>query len=331
MSRVHIRLTAVVAAVVAGFGVVVPTASAAPVRQASLQWVAFGDSYAAGAIPAAGVEVSSGGQRDGCVRTVGSYPEVLRQRWEGKYDLTNVSCAGATIANVLDEEQVPNGYNLPFFDVVDPDYPFTPVPPQISALSESTNLVTVGIGGNTFGFAELLYACLQLGEWADEDADAPCKDYFTSGADGVPTVDERLTQVSEQFGELLAAIQANAPGARILVVGYPKIIPDDPGTCVHGTDPAALKNFATATRPDLVWLRTDVLERLNLVLAMQAQAHSARYVDTYAISTGHDVCQPDGKNWVEGITDRSGGWSLVHPNSRGHAAIADAIQAVAGS
>ncbi|MBM7773053.1 lysophospholipase L1-like esterase [Actinokineospora baliensis] len=325
MTRAHARIAAVLAVTLAASVPALPS-QAAPA--APLQWVALGDSYAAGAIPAAGVELPVPGGRDGCGRTAGSYPEVLRERLAQQYDLTNVTCAGATIANLYDQSQEPTGYNLPFFDVFDPDYPFPLVPPQISAIPESANLVTIGVGGNTFGFAELVYACLQLGSISDKDLDHPCTDYFTSGGDGVPTVTERLTTVSQEYGDLIEMIRAVAPNATVVAVGYPSIIPEDVNTCAYGTDPRALRNFATATYPDLRWLRSDVLERLNQVIAQQAAVHNAVYVDTYAATLGHDVCRPDGANWVEGIVDRSGGWALIHPNAAGHQRVADAIEAV---
>ncbi|GAA2973271.1 SGNH/GDSL hydrolase family protein [Actinokineospora diospyrosa] len=325
MTRAHVRLATALAVTLAA---TVPALPAHAAPAAPYQWVALGDSYAAGAIPAAGVELAVSGGRDGCGRTAGSYPELLRERLSAVFDLTNVTCAGATIANLYNQPQEPTGYNLPFFDVFDPDYPFPVVPPQIDAITESANLVTIGVGGNTFGFLELVYACLQLGSYADKDLDHPCSDYFTSGGDGVPTVTERLTIVSQEYGDLIEMIRAQAPNVSVVVVGYPSIIPEDVNTCVYGDSPRALRNFATATYPDLRWLRSDVLERLNQVIAQQAAMHNAIYVDTYTATLGHDVCRPDGANWVEGIVDRSGGWALIHPNAAGHARIADTIEAV---
>ncbi|GAA3046694.1 SGNH/GDSL hydrolase family protein [Actinokineospora globicatena] len=323
MRRAHV--TRLAAAVVAVFCAATVPAQAAP--QAPFQWVALGDSYAAGVIPAAGVELPVPGGRDGCSRTAGSYPEVLRVRLAAVYDLTNVSCGGATIANLFNESQEPTGYHLPFFDVLDPGYPFRPVPPQIDAVSESTNLVTIGVGGNTFGFAEVIYACLQLGASADKDTDHPCADAFTTGGDGVPTVNDRLAAVSQQYGELIEMIKAQAPNVTVVAVGYPAIIPEDVSTCAYGYGPEALRDFATATYPDLSWLRSDVLIRLNDVIAQQAATHNAVYVDTFAGTEGHDVCRPEGTNWIEGILDNSGGWALIHPNAAGHLRIADLVEA----
>ncbi|WP_026425993.1 SGNH/GDSL hydrolase family protein [Actinokineospora inagensis] len=322
MTRARGRL-ALVLSVVSTVALATPAAA----KPLALEWVALGDSYTAGVIPAAGVELPVPGGRDGCGRTAGSYPELLRTSLAGRFELHNVSCGSATIANLFYEPQDPTGYNMPFFDVYDPDYPFPTVPAQIDAVTESAKLVTVGAGGNTFGFAELLYACLQLGASADKDTDHPCEDYFTSGGDGVPTVTERLTQVSDQYGDLLESLQQQAPNVTILAIGYPKIIPDDVSTCAYGFTQAGLRNFGTATYPDLNWLRTDVLEPLNHAIAQQATLHRATYIDTYTPSTGHDVCRPDGTNWTEGIMDRSGGWALVHPNTAGHHNVATLIEA----
>ncbi|RLK58042.1 SGNH/GDSL hydrolase family protein [Actinokineospora cianjurensis] len=312
--------------------VVVTMATFAPVAQAQqarpLRWVALGDAYTAGGIDAAGREVS--GVRDGCVRTSGSYPELLRTRLSGRYELTNVSCAGASIANITYQPQMPPGHLIPFFDVFDPDFPFPPVPRQLDAVTADTDLVTVGVGGNTLGFVELVFACLQLGEWADPVADHPCADHFSFGWDGVPTITDRLSLLAAEYDGMLTMIRNAAPRATVLAVGYPTIVPADPTACDHGLTPAGLRHFATVSYPDLTWLRTQVVEQMNRVIAESAARQGIRYIDLYTPSDAHDVCEPDGVNWVEGVVDRTGRWAMVRPNTNGHNNAANAIQAALG-
>ncbi|PPK65066.1 SGNH/GDSL hydrolase family protein [Actinokineospora auranticolor] len=322
MRRLAIRVGTRVAVAAVAMATLTPVAHAEPLR-----WVALGDAYTAGGIDAAGEQILVGGVRDGCGRTRGSYPEVLRARWSGRYGLVNVSCAGASVVNVAGEPQRPPGYHIPFFEVYDPDFPFPLVPPQLDAVTADTDLVTVGVGGNTLGFSELVLACLQLGEWSDPVTDHPCADYFSFGWDGVPTIAERLALVADEYDGLLTMIRLAAPGATVLAVGYPTIFPADPATCDRGFTPRGMRNFATVTYPDLLWLRTEVVEPLNRVIAERAARHGARYVDLYTASEGHDACRPDGLNWVEGVVDRVGRWAVVRANSAGHTAAADAVQA----
>jgi hypothetical protein len=47
-------------------------------------------------------------------------------------------------------------------------------------------------------------------------------------------------------------------------------------------------------------------------------------VDTYRPSVGHDVCQPPGTKWVEGVLPTAPAFS-VHPNALGMQATARAV------
>jgi hypothetical protein len=76
---------------------------------------------------------------------------------------------------------------------------------------------------------------------------------------------------------------------------------------------------------DVAWLRT-VEARLNAMLAAQAQATGATYVDTYPSSVGHDVCRLPGDKWVEGFIPTAPAAS-VHPNALGMANTADRVLA----
>ncbi|MER5619085.1 hypothetical protein [Streptomyces sp. NPDC002215] len=126
----------------------------------SLSWVALGDSYTAGVIQATGNELEI--PRDGCARTTESYPEVIRRDFGSLVNLRNVSCGAATVKDIYETEQTPLGRPLPPAGT-DPDAPFAPVAPQIDAVDPGTDLITVGAGGNTVGFGEILFRCLALG------------------------------------------------------------------------------------------------------------------------------------------------------------------------
>ena len=198
--RARLAVLGSAAALAAGALVPVQLAGATPAAAAAYEWVALGDSYSAGVIPAAGdaFEVP----RDGCERTDRSYPQVIDRDLGSLVELTNVSCGAATIEDITFNAQNPIGRHLPPFSE-DPDYPFPPVPPQSEAVSPGTDVITVGAGGNTLGFAEILFTCLQLGEGSG-GVGTPCRDDL---ADNIPA---RLAKVSQDYDEMLAT----APRAR---------------------------------------------------------------------------------------------------------------------
>jgi len=291
-----------------------------------LNWVALGDSYSAGVIHAAGPTFEE--PRDGCQRTTGSYPEVIRRDLGSLVHLRNVSCGNATIAEVTHSRQSPIGYELHIpgvAEIHDPDYPFAPVSPQIDALSPQTDVVTVGIGGNSLGFGEILGKCITLGPSGGFGSN-PCKDYYTSG--DTESIETRLQHVEHDYDQMLAAIHARAPFAKVITVGYPAVIPDNAANCLYGN----LLQFATIRQPDLNWLRDSVLQPLNAAIHRASTAHGDTYVDIYSSSKGHSVCATGQDKWVEGVKERLGGddnpntWALVHPNTRGQANAATHVE-----
>ncbi|MFI1701169.1 MULTISPECIES: SGNH/GDSL hydrolase family protein [Streptomyces] len=318
MARFRTRLALLGSAAALAAGAVVPAqlAGAQPAAAAAdFQWVALGDSYTAGVIRAAGDAIDY--PRDGCERTDRSYPQVIERDLYGLFDLTNVSCGAATIENVSDMPQYPIGRHMPPFSE-DPDYPFPPVPPQSEAVGPGTDVITVGVGGNTLGFADILTKCQELGGESGGEG-TPCKGALGSG------IKARLDKVSQEYDRMLTVLHERGPKAKILTVGYPTVIPENTADCGYGD----LTKFGTITQGDLAWLRQDVLEPLNKTIEDSAATQEAAdFVNLYAPSQGHSVCDAD--KWVEGILTVSPGQdpqlSFVHPNASGHRNAADHVE-----
>ncbi|MFE4700830.1 SGNH/GDSL hydrolase family protein [Streptomyces sp. NPDC056738] len=312
MARFRTRLALLGSAVALTAGALAPAqlVGAQPAAAADYDWVALGDSYTAGVIQAAGdvFEIP----RDGCERTDQSYPQIIDRDLGGLIELTNVSCGAATIEDVTFRAQQPIGRNVPGFPE-DPDYPFPPVPPQSEAVKPGTDVITVGVGGNTFGFDEILRKCLELGQ-GSEGVGTPCKDDLAGDIPG------KLTKVGKDYDEMLAKLHEKGPHAKILAVGYPTIIPKDTSKCRYND----IHQFFSITQGDLDWLRQDVLEPLNKTIEKSAEAHgSATFVNLYDSTEKHSVC--DAGKWVEGILDSDDRPALVHPNTKGHRNAADHV------
>ncbi|MFF3782500.1 SGNH/GDSL hydrolase family protein [Streptomyces sp. NPDC001933] len=316
MASIRTRLTVLGSAVALAACAQVPVqlAGAAPAAAAaSYEWVALGDSYTAGVIPSAGdiFEIP----RDGCERTDRSYPQVIDRDLGGLIDLTDVSCGAATIEDVTFRAQQPIGRHLPPFSE-DPDYPFPPVPPQSEAVGHGTDVITVGVGGNTLGFADILFQCLQLGSGSGGEG-TPCKDDLAESIPG------RLAKVSRDYDQMLTVLHERAPKAKILAVGYPTVVPEDTSKCRYND----WEQFASITQGDLDWLRQDVMKPLNKAIEKSADTHDATdFVDLYNSSRNHSVC--DAGKWVDGaFTSFPDQVALVHPNARGHRNAADHVTA----
>jgi hypothetical protein len=241
---------------------------------ASTSYVSLGDSYTAGPLilpPALGAPLE-------CLQSARDYPHLSASALG--LSLTDVSCSGATTANLTTTAQ------------------FADQPPQENALSASTGVVSVGIGGNDNGlFGETLVAC------GLEDLvfpfGTPCKDTYGN------KLAEEIEADGPVVGGALQEIHERSPSAKVFVVGYPDILPQS-GNC-WPTVPL--------TTGDVAYLN-GVEKDLNAMLSREAAANGATYVDTYTPSIGHDACKHLPTRWVEPVLPESDAFS-VHPNEYG--------------
>ncbi|MFD5467251.1 SGNH/GDSL hydrolase family protein [Kitasatospora sp. NPDC127059] len=318
MPRFPSRLAVAGTAVALTLGLTAPTAVHAAAKPATragtLKWAALGDSYTAGVIEATGDLTTP---QDGCARTTGSYPELIRRDLGSLVDLHNVSCSGATSPDVYVNKQSPLGRPLPPLGS-DPNAPYPPVPPQVDAVDPTSDVVTVGIGGNDLGFGQILKDCIELGA-AHFGQGTPCKDKYAAQLPG------RLNQLRADYGTMLTALRAKAPSARIITVGYPHLVPEDTARCQYGN----LLQFATFTPGDLAWARTGILEPLNLAIEQVSSARQDTYVDLYPGSAGHSVCDAD--HWLDGVLTSVVPlkYALVHPNAKGQSFAATQVERTA--
>ena len=264
-------------------------AGASPTHHRPRSYVALGDSYTA----APGVPTQDGTP---CARSDHNYPSVVAAKVRPA-TFVDVSCSGATTVEMT-SPQLNDG------TVINPA--------QFDALSRKTRLVTLGIGGNDIGFSSIAGTCVQLS--AKNPAGSPCRDFYTSG--GSDKLAELLVDTAPKIAKVIAGIHSRAPLADVLVVGYPTILPDDGNGCFPELPIAA---------GDVPYLR-DFVKALDSMLATQAGEHRARFVDTYQSTIGHDVCQPTGTRWVEGVRPTSPGAPL-HPNALGERAMGEAVLA----
>ena len=258
------------------------------------RYVALGDSYAAAPL----VPVQ-GGQPAGCLRSDHNYPALVAKGL-GITDLHDVSCSGAMTVEMTTAQSTELGSNAPQFD----------------ALTHDTGLVSVTIGGNDIGFAGIIQECATRSVLAP--LGSACRDFYTSG--GSDQLAQRIADTAPKIAAVLHGIADRAPDARIVVVGYPGILPDTGPGCYP------VVPFSAA---DVAYLRSTE-KALNAMIEKQADDADATFVDAYTPSIGHDACQLPGKKWIEGLIPTSPAYP-VHPNSLGTAGQAAAVLATLGT
>jgi lysophospholipase L1-like esterase len=209
---------------------------------------------------------------------------------------TDVSCGSATTEHMTQAQPLPGGLTNG---------------PQLDALGADVDLVTLGIGGNDIGFGEIILTCAARSLVLP--ITAPCRDHYNRNGD---ELGDRIAATAPKVAAVLAAIRGRAPAARILVVGYPVILP------AAGPGCWPLMPIAVG---DVDWLRT-MEGRLNAMLADEAAKAGGTFVDTYSSSIGHDVCRLPGRKWVEGVLPTAPA-APVHPNALGMANTAEQVLA----
>ncbi|MFI5688024.1 SGNH/GDSL hydrolase family protein [Streptomyces sp. NPDC051636] len=251
------------------------------------RYVSLGDSYTSGPVIPRQVDAN-------CARSDHNYPSILAADREVTA-FKDVSCGGATTEHMWKSQ----GTNAP----------------QLDALQRDTDLVTVQIGGNDIGFGSIIGTCARLS--SQDPAGNPCERYYASS--GVDQLAVNIVRTAPKVDRVLRTVHARAPHARVLVVGYPDLLPDDGSGC-YPSVPFAAEDFP--------YLR-DTGKRLNLMLRLVAAWNHAEYADTYGPTRGHDMCTAPADRWIEPLQPASPA-APAHPNATGEEAMARAVLARLG-
>jgi lysophospholipase L1-like esterase len=286
IARNHPRAILLTLALVAGVIALFTFASTASAN-GSLNYVALGDSYAAGPLIPDQIAVDT---VPGCAQSNHNYPHDLAAL-ASFVSLTDVSCSGATTVNM--ENPQTTGFGT--------------APPQLNAVTRSADVVTLTIGGNDIGFSSIIGSCISptpTGDHCQHLYDLPSGDVLR----------QRIAATAPKIDAVLAGIKARSPHARVVVVGYPDILPSSGPGCYSAALPF--------TPSDTIYL--DGVERdLNSMLRTEAHKNHAGFGDSYALSVGHDACTAADVRWVEPLAPANPA-APAHPNAKGEKAMAGA-------
>lgn len=246
-----IRFGAALLVLIAGLVLCAAAASAAT----GTTYAALGDSYSSG------VGTGSYTLDSACKRSVYAYPYLWAQKHAGTA-LSFVACSGAKTSDLLST--------------------------QIQAVTSSTTLVTMTIGGNDIGFANLIYQCTLSDCSAALDSTRANLE-STLGA----ALDRVFTTVKSRA----------APAATVIVLGYPHVFS---GTTCFGSLGISSTEETKANQ---------LSDALDTVIKTHAAADGVTYKSAIAAFTGHAVCSSS--PWLNGLNLFNTGESY-HPNKAGH-------------
>jgi lysophospholipase L1-like esterase len=225
-----------------------------PAKAAStVNYVALGDSYSAGD--------GAGSNSGSCDQSPNAFPAL----WAAANDpasFTFAACSGAKTSDVISS--------------------------QLSALSASTTLVSVTIGGNDVGFSSIMETCVLDSTSACESAVSAAEQYANTTLPG-------------ELDTMLADIRAHAPNAKVIVLDYPDFYDLSVPICIglSSADHQALDNG---------------INDLDGVIATAAASNGDTFADVRSQFSGHELC--DGAGWLNSvnITNISASY---HPTATG--------------
>ncbi|GAA2554984.1 MULTISPECIES: SGNH/GDSL hydrolase family protein [Streptomyces] len=224
-------------------------------QAASGGYVALGDSYSSGV--GAGSYISSSGD---CKRSTKAYPYLwAAANSPSSFDFT--ACSGARTGDVLSG--------------------------QLGPLSSATGLVSVSVGGNDAGFADVMTTCVLQSDSTCLSRIATARAYVDS------TLPGRLDSV-------YSAIRTRAPNAHVVVLGYPRFY--RLGTSCLGLSETKRKAI------------NDAADHLDNAIAQRARAHGFTFGDVRTTFAGHEICS--GNSWLHSVNWLNIGDSY-HPKAAG--------------
>ncbi|MFM9367917.1 SGNH/GDSL hydrolase family protein [Streptomyces sp. Da 82-17] len=223
---------------------------------AAESYVALGDSYSSG-VGAGSYDSGSGS----CKRSTKAYP-VLWANANSPASFSFTACSGARTGDVVSS--------------------------QLGPLNSGTTLVSITVGGNDAGFADVMTTCVLQSESACIARVNEAKRYVDTTLPG-------------KLDTTYDAIRGKAPNAQVAVLGYPRFYKLS-GSCVAGlteNERAAINGAA---------------DHLNAATAKRAADHGFAFGNPTSAFTGHEICSGD--SWLHSVN-----WSNIgesyHPTAAG--------------
>ncbi|MEU8522554.1 SGNH/GDSL hydrolase family protein [Streptomyces sp. NPDC048577] len=223
---------------------------------AALDYVALGDSYSSG-VGAGSYDGASGS----CKRSTRAFP-VLWANANAPASFAFTACSGARTGDVTSS--------------------------QLGPLSAATDLVSISIGGNDAGFADVMTTCVLQSESTCINRVNQAKSYVDTTLPG-------------KLDSVYSAIRSKAPAARVVVLGYPRFYKLG-GSCIAGLsekERSAINNAA---------------DYLNAATAKRAADHGYTFASVVPAFTGHEICS--GSAWLHSLNWLNIGESY-HPTASG--------------
>lgn len=248
-------------------------------------YYALGDSYTAGdgAPPYHGAK--------GCYRSTNSYAYLLGS---GIPTPTMIACTGSLLSDI---DQTVRSSSVPGTQLS-----------QLLSHPRGKTLITITIGGNDLGFSSEVIKCITS---------------FFSCTRDQSSITQKITALPSRLRQVYQELRSAAPGADIVVVGYPLLFANPSIADCH--NPAVYFGLSGS---EMTMIRT-LAAQLDSVMAAAATQVGVSNATTQVEQAfaGHEACTA--KKSEEWINEIAGLNDLLtdsfHPNASGYKAMAGAV------
>lgn len=245
--------------------------------------VALGDSFSSGE-GAPKFEQDANGRTHRCHRSSKAWPALLAERKDASF--VSFACSGARTTDVVGNK--PQG-----------------LPSQIGRLAEldSVDLVTLTVGGNDLGFKGVLINC--------GTAFTRCDRRY---GEGPRDLSEAIGDLEPKLRSVYRRVRDAAPGADLLVLGYPRLFPKRPE-----------RSVCAGYAPNEVLFLNARIAEANRAIRRAAGSVGARFGQVQNAFTGREVdCGKDPRKLqVNRPTLQFPVHFWFHPNASGYRELAD--------
>jgi lysophospholipase L1-like esterase len=273
------------------------------------EYVALGDSYASG--EGLGPFFTS----DNCHRSINfAFAELLTASGHPIIDPSKrfKACSGARSGNIYNVEQpVADGRQ---------------VEPGKGLIGPKTDLITIMMGGNDVHFSDVLKLCVARVDCPTEvfAVQDPAEDERADLTPAAPLgqwAPAMIDVVEKRLGVLLARLAVDAPNARILIVGYPQLLPAGRVARQFDVCDALVSAIDTQERNTFVTLQ----RRLNAGIANAAsKTHRVEFIDPTDAFVTHEACGSRGE-LIHSTNLSKVDPGLFHPTAKGQQLLARTV------
>jgi hypothetical protein len=315
-----------------------------PSSQPDARYVALGDSYSSGESNIPFEADSDLNKVNECHRSLtqayshqvklpGHSKSIADENTAGKADFHFLACSGAQSVDLTQAAVQPgNTDNTDWRTVNNYHYGEVNQIEESGWLDQDTTLVTLSVGGNDVGFADIVQGCLlptlsltclsptfRLTRSFGDEGHVHTRKDTKALTDYEPYL---IGQLRAHLTAVYKKVHQVAPNARVIVVGYPRLFDTKRNTQCEG-----FNIFVQGWMNQMADLMTQNISGAVSDANLAYPNMSIQFVNVTAGFTGHAVCEDSAPEWINGI-NLLNQKSSMHPNATGQKKYAALVNAI---